>query len=251
MFSYSKNVLGSKILSCILYWRILFVVWFYKKQLTKPPQRIRMQMEEWRFVINLMQICKEKKMYDVNYLFYTLCKENAFHFVYNSKMFGPKISLSDTNVIEQEARWKEILMPMNSLAYNGELNQISTIHEKYQKLKESFEPSTSNSLSLIKSNVTDDALHEIKKFLENINETVYKTKVNKTNDENNEEEREQQESEEENIGRHRADLKEKGFFRDLSISRTRRSVLEIENKETSKKSRLSYEKGTESSDDND
>lgn len=222
---------------------------FYKKQISKPPDRIRIQMEEWKFLIDLMNICKEKKMYDVNYIFYIMCEENAFHFVYNSKMFGPKISLSDSDTIEQEVRWKEILMPLDSFSSSGELDQISTIHEKYQKLKESFDISISNSLSLIKDNIAGKALLDMKTFLQDTNKDIYKAKT-KTNSNKSKEENIQKESEEENIGEHRALLRKKIFSDDLSLSRSRRTVLDdSKNEKTYKKAKYSA-LHSENSDDN-
>ncbi|XP_053373952.1 snRNA-activating protein complex subunit 1-like [Mercenaria mercenaria] len=120
----------------------------YHYQLVMPKVKIRVTPEQWKTIMEYQEEAREQQHLDLDYVFQKLLLDKAFQFVATPEEVSLKQRGSDDNKIIPDSMKEETSM-LDEIFSSSSLNQLSLVHDQYQKMKlaihgeDAAEPDTS------------------------------------------------------------------------------------------------------------
>ncbi|WAQ94959.1 SNPC1-like protein [Mya arenaria] len=98
----------------------------YNHQLVVPKVKIRVSPAQWQTIQEFQQEARDQQHLDLDYVFQKMCLEHAFQFMYQT---GRDRDLFIADDLKEEASCIEEIFSSQTL------NQLSLVHDQYQKMK--------------------------------------------------------------------------------------------------------------------
>ncbi|XP_052818668.1 snRNA-activating protein complex subunit 1-like [Mya arenaria] len=141
----------------------------YNHQLVVPKVKIRVSPAQWQTIQEFQQEARDQQHLDLDYVFQKMCLEHAFQFVATSREMyqtGRDRDLFIADDLKEEASCIEEIFSSQTL------NQLSLVHDQYQKMK----------VALSSDNTTPDSSLNIapKDWIEKIYRTLRNYKEKQT-----------------------------------------------------------------------